>query len=96
MLLKWKVEHSVCVEIWLQIYRTLKSLQDLARTWTTFVRNATIHTDTLLMISGLLVSYYLYKRLEQTKRLDIHLVYVSRLMRYSTQFCIMCVCVCPD
>jgi len=40
------------------------------------------------MISGLLTSYSFYKQLERTKRLDIPREYVSRLMRYSTQFCV--------
>jgi hypothetical protein len=64
-------------------------LQDLRRPWTSIVRSVCIQTDTFFMISGLLKSYYFYKELEQTKRLDIARDYVSRLMRYSTQFCVM-------
>jgi hypothetical protein len=66
-------------------------LQNLGRPWTSHVRSASVHTDTFLMISGLLVSYSFYKRLERTKRLDLPREYVSRLMRYSTQFCVKCV-----
>jgi len=66
-------------------------LQDVGHTWTSFARNASIHTDTFLMISGLLISYSLQKQLAQTKYIDIPREYMSRLMRYSTQFCNMCV-----
>ena len=81
----------VCSEVWLHRFRMLILLQDLGRPWTSFARNACIHTDPFLMISGLLTTYSFYKQLEQTKRLDIPREYVSRLMRYSTQFCVKCV-----
>jgi len=63
----------------------------VGHTWTSFARNASIHTDTFLMISGLLISYSLQKQLAQTKHIDIPREYMSRLMRYSTQFCNMSV-----
>jgi hypothetical protein len=69
-------------------------LQDLGRPWTSFARGACIQTDPFIMISGLLTSYSFYKQLERTKRLDIPREYVSRLMRYSTVMC--CVCVETD
>ena len=67
-------------------------LQDLGNPWTSFARGDCISTDIFIMISGLLTSYSLYKQLERTKRLDIPREYMSRLMRYSTQFCVMSCC----
>jgi len=81
-------EESTC----LHMFKTVKFLQDLGRAWTSIIRIGFLHTDTFLMISGLLTSYSLYKQLEQTKRLDISRNYVSRLMRYCTQIYSMCVC----
>jgi len=78
----------VCSEAWLHRYRMFILLQDLGHPWTSFTRSICIHTDPFIMISGLLTSYSFYKQLERTKRLDIPREYVSRLMRYSTQFCV--------
>jgi len=63
-------------------------LQDLGNPWTSFARCSALYTDSFLMISGLLTSYSFYKQLERTKWLDMPREYVSRLMRYSRQFCV--------
>jgi hypothetical protein len=75
-------------EAWLHTFRTEMLFQVLGRCWTSLGRSVYIHTDTFIMLSGLLTSYTFYKQLERTKRLDIPREYVSRLMRYSTQFCV--------
>jgi hypothetical protein len=78
-------------ETWLHRFKMVLFLQYVGRPWTSFVRCSTIYTDPFLMISGLLTSYSFYKQLERTKRLDIPREFVSRLMRYSTEFCVNCV-----
>ena len=81
----------MCGEAWLHRFRMVILLQDVGLSWTSFVRGACIHTDTFLMISGLLVSYSFYEELERKKRLDIPRDYMSRLMRYSIKLCVHCV-----
>ena len=78
----------MCAEAWLNRFRMVILLQDVWQPWTSFARCGFLYTDTFLMISGLLTSYSFYKQLERTKRLDIPREYVSRLMRYSAQFCV--------
>jgi hypothetical protein len=87
-LLKWKFEQFMSGEAWLHRFRVVILLQDMGHPWTSFARSVSIHTDPFLMISGLLTSYYIYKQLERTKQLDIRRGYVSKIMRYSTQFCV--------
>ena len=84
-------EALFCGEAWIHRFRTVILLQDLGLRWTSFARDGCTYTDPFIMISTLLTTYSLYKQLERTKRLDIPREYVSRLMRYSTQFCVKCV-----
>ena len=78
----------MCGEAWPRRCRMVILLQDLGQPWTSFARCSALYTDSFLMISGLLTSYSFYKQLERTKWLDIPREYVSRLMRYSTEFCV--------
>jgi len=71
----------LCGVTCLHKFKTVKLLQEMGRAWSSIIRSGFLHTDTYLMISGLLTTYALYKQLEQTKRLDISREYVSRLMR---------------
>jgi hypothetical protein len=80
----------VCGEACLLRFRVVLLLQDMGLPWTSFARSGTIYTDPPLMISGLLISYYFYKELERTKRLDIPRQFVFRLIRYSTHICVKC------
>ena len=78
----------MCGEAWLSRFKMVILLQDLGHPWTSLARSVCLYTDSFLMISGLLTSYSFYKHLEETKWLNIPREYVSRLMRYSTEFCV--------